>query len=85
MAAVHARVELARETLMSYRQVILPKSRDAANGLERMYQVGEVGILDILDARRELIQTEMEMLASTLDYRLALTDLNALIGGESNE
>ena len=47
-----------------------------------MYQVGEVGILDLLASRRDLIQAELEALTASLHFHLAVADLNALTGGE---
>ncbi|MBD3335541.1 MAG: hypothetical protein GF355_08490 [Candidatus Eisenbacteria bacterium] len=71
----------AAASARSLRDIVLPKARDAAETLERMYQVGEVGVMDLIDARRSLIAVELEMLAACRDAQLANEDLQLLIGG----
>lgn len=85
LAAAMASALRALDTVGRYRDHIVPKSLEAVAALERMYTVGEVGILDLLDARRELVATEEEMLSAQLEFRHALADLNALVGGEDHD
>jgi cobalt-zinc-cadmium efflux system outer membrane protein len=80
-------LETARARLMSDRVIaatlkteILPKAARAAEVLERMYEIGEVGVLEVIEARRDLMETELEGLDALLSCHLAHLDLQTLTG-----
>jgi cobalt-zinc-cadmium efflux system outer membrane protein len=68
-----------------FRDVILPKAVEVAAALERMYQLGEVDIMDVLDARRRLIEIESELLEAYLRSQLAYLQLATLTGDIEDE
>jgi cobalt-zinc-cadmium efflux system outer membrane protein len=76
----HAEATIAYEKVRSLRDVILPKARETTTALEKMYQVGEIDVMDVLDARRSRIEIESELLGALLDSRLAALRLHALTG-----
>ncbi|MFO7653376.1 MAG: TolC family protein [Candidatus Krumholzibacteriia bacterium] len=80
----HARATAAFAGVRTLRDEILPRAASAAAALERMYQVGEVQVIDVLDARRELVAVEAELLESYLAARLAHLELVTLTGEESD-
>lgn len=85
VAAAHAASLQARREALAFRDEILPRARLATEAMERLYELGEAGLIDLLDARRTMIETEMEMLAACLASHLAALDLEALWGGMNDE
>jgi outer membrane protein TolC len=81
----HGEVTLALQKAESYRDVTLPKATETAAALERMYQVGEVAVLDVLDARRDVIEIESALLETYLDSQLAFLVLTTLMGGDGDD
>jgi cobalt-zinc-cadmium efflux system outer membrane protein len=67
------------------RDLILPKAVGVAETMERMYQIGEVDIMNVLDARRRLIEIESELLTAYLGSQLAYLRLATLIGDFGDE
>jgi len=61
---------------------ILPRAEGSARTLGRAYELGEAGLLDVIDARRVLLDTRREHLGVLLDMQNACGDLAALAGLE---
>ena len=71
----------AYQRVEQYRDAIIPRARNSAESLEKMYAVGEIGLMDMLDARRSLTDTEAQLLeALDQSWRLYL-DLITTMGG----
>jgi outer membrane protein, heavy metal efflux system len=66
-----------------FNTVILPKARSTAEDMDRLYQVGEIGVTDLLDYRRSLIEIELETLDAFLEGWLAYLELIIMMGGEN--
>ncbi|MCK4413703.1 MAG: TolC family protein [Candidatus Eisenbacteria sp.] len=81
----YAVAEAALERARQFRERVVPKAAETAAALERMYQVGEVDVLDVLDARRWVIETESELLAAYLNIQLGCLELTTLTGGYDDE
>jgi cobalt-zinc-cadmium efflux system outer membrane protein len=81
----HAAAVVALEKSKSFRDVILPKASETTSALERMYQIGEVDVMDVLDARRGLIEIEAELLEANLESQLAYLEMVTLMGGDNHE
>ncbi len=64
----------------SLSEVILPKLQETSAALEQMYRVGEIGVIDILDARRTQIEVEAELTQAWLASQLAYLNLRVLMG-----
>lgn len=76
----HAAAVSAYARAHGFRDVILPKAVEVAGAMEKMYQVGEVDIMNVLDARRRLIEIESDLLEAYLDSQLAYLRLATLMG-----
>jgi len=61
---------------------ILPRAEGSARTLGRAFELGEAGLLDVIDARRVLLDTRREHLDLLLDMQNACGDLAALAGLE---
>jgi outer membrane protein, heavy metal efflux system len=62
----------ATERVRRFREVLLAAAGKAANGAEFAYTRGAIGVMDLLDARRQLYATRLESVAAQADYARAL-------------
>jgi len=65
-----------------FKEEILPRAEGSARTLGRAFELGEAGLLDVLDSRRVLLDTRREYLDLLLDMQDACGDLAALAGLE---
>jgi outer membrane protein, heavy metal efflux system len=63
----------ATERIRRFREVLLAAAEKAANGAEFAYTRGAIGVMDLLDARRQFYATRLEAIAAQADYAKALT------------
>jgi cobalt-zinc-cadmium efflux system outer membrane protein len=70
------------QTALRYRDRILPRSESAARIMEKTYRLGEASLLEVLDARRVLVETRLQHLAVLLQTQLDRSHLDALVGQE---
>jgi cobalt-zinc-cadmium efflux system outer membrane protein len=57
----------ARDVADREKTKILPRAEESARTLERTFQLGETGIIDVIDARRVLLEARREVLSSARD------------------
>lgn len=62
----------ASERVRRFREVLLAAAEKAASGAEFAYTHGAIGVMDLLDARRQLYATRLESVAAQADYARAL-------------
>jgi len=62
----------ASDRTRRFREVLLPAAEKAASGAEFAYSRGAIGVMDLLDARRQLYATQLEAVATQADYARAL-------------
>jgi cobalt-zinc-cadmium efflux system outer membrane protein len=72
----------AREVADRQKASILPRAEEAARVLERTFQLGEAGILDVIDARRVLLEARREAISSARDRDVECGALILLSGRE---
>jgi cobalt-zinc-cadmium efflux system outer membrane protein len=65
-----------------FHEEILPRAERSARTLGRAFELGEASLLDVIDARRVLLDTRREYLDLLLDMQNACGDLAALAGLE---
>ena len=68
------------ERMFRFREVLLAAAEKAAQGAEFAHSRGAIGVMDLLDARRQLIATRLESLAVSADYAKALSAWRAAVG-----
>ncbi len=61
------------ERMYRFRSVLVAAAEKAANGAEFAHSRGAIGVMDLLDARRQLVATRLESLAVSADYARALS------------
>jgi cobalt-zinc-cadmium efflux system outer membrane protein len=69
-------------TVRRFQEEILPRAERSARALGRAFELGEAGLLDVIDSRRTLLDTRREALDAQLDMQTACGDLAALAGLE---
>ena len=72
----------AGDAAARYRDLILPRVEQASATLERTYELGETGLLDVIDARRTLLEARRDQLDATLAAQLECARLQTLLGKE---
>jgi cobalt-zinc-cadmium efflux system outer membrane protein len=65
-----------------FREQVLPRAEVAARTTGRAFELGEAGLLDLIDTRRVLLDTRREYLDLLLDMQNACGDLAAVAGLE---
>ena len=77
-AACQSGVALAER----YRDKIQPNATSAAQTIERTYQLGEATLLEVLDARRTLLETRTQTLSTLAQAQAECSRLAVLAGEE---
>ena len=72
----------ASRTAVRYKDRILPQSKSAASMMEKTYQLGEASLLEVIDARRVLVETRRQYLSALIQAQLDCSRLNTLAGKE---
>lgn len=79
-SACHASVVTARRL----RDRVLPRSEAACKAIERAYQLGEASLLELVDARRTLLDSRRLTLEALGRAQLDCSDLQVLLGDVSS-
>ncbi len=75
-----ARYSAARRTALRFTATILPAAHEATRLAELSYREGETSILDLLDARRNAQDAELEDLQARLELHLLRVEIDLLTG-----
>jgi outer membrane protein, heavy metal efflux system len=75
----------AEENVRVYREEILPHAQQSVEASERLFQIGEIGLMDVLDTGRVLFQARREYQEAQLQWRLSTTRLQTLNGEIAHE
>ena len=78
----HAECLATTRTAERYRDRILPRAESVAAIMEKTYRLGEAGLLELIDARRVLVETRLRYLATLVQAQLDCSRLSALTGQE---
>ncbi len=65
-----------------YRNYLLPKAEESLRVSESAYRAGEVDVIELIDAQRELLNFELELKRSRADRFKAVGEIEKLVGGE---
>jgi cobalt-zinc-cadmium efflux system outer membrane protein len=77
-AACHASVAAATR----FRDNVVPRSESGASMTERAYQLGEASLLEVIDARRTLLDAHRFHLSALAQAHIDCSRLRALVGEE---
>jgi len=79
IAARRADLESARERVRRFDEALLKEAQRAADAAEFAYTRGAIGVMDLLDARRQLYATRLEASATRADHAKSLAAWQAAI------
>ncbi len=66
-----------------YNERILPRAESVAQVIERTYQLGEATLLEVIDARRTLLETKRQFLSTLAQAQIDCSRLREIVGEES--
>jgi cobalt-zinc-cadmium efflux system outer membrane protein len=79
------RLRTAVEQVANYRERILPKANEALHLVQRGFEEGKFGFIDLLDTQRTAAEVRLAYQTKLLELNIAQADLEALIGLLPNE
>ncbi len=79
IARSRADLDAAGERAQRFRETLSAEAQRAAEGAEFAYSKGAIGVLDLLDARRQLYATRLELSNTLADYAKSLAIWQAAI------
>jgi cobalt-zinc-cadmium efflux system outer membrane protein len=79
---VQAACSASVATATRFRNNVVPRSESAASMTEKTYQLGEVSLLEVIDARRTLLDAHRLYLSALLQAQIDCSRLGALVGEE---
>jgi outer membrane protein TolC len=75
-----SRLETLAEQIRLFQDVLIPQAREAQQSTEAAYQTGQVGVLDLLDSERVLLDVRLANERQRADFLVALAELERAIG-----
>jgi outer membrane protein TolC len=75
-----SRLQTLADQIRLFQDVLLPQAYEAQRSTETAYETGQVGVLDLLDSERVLLEVRLANERQRADYRLALAELERAIG-----
>jgi outer membrane protein, heavy metal efflux system len=78
LESAYGRYQLANQQLAAFEDGLLREAAEAVRAAETAYQLGERGILEVLDAQRVLRTVRLDFLNAQYDRQAALVDLDEL-------
>ncbi|HUE90147.1 MAG TPA: TolC family protein [Vicinamibacterales bacterium] len=75
-----ARLETLRGQVRLFNDVLIPQAEEALRSTESAYQTGQVGVLDLLDGERVLLQVRLGNARQEADFLVALAELERAVG-----
>jgi cobalt-zinc-cadmium efflux system outer membrane protein len=76
--SAYGRYQLAGQQLAAFEQGLIQEAEEALRAAETAYQLGERGILEVLDSQRVLRTVRLDLLNAQYDRQAALIDLDEL-------
>src|SRR5215471_3847241 len=80
LEGAYERYQLASQQIAAFEQNLVRQAQEALTAAEAAYQLGERGIIEVLDAQRVLHGVRTDFLNAQFDRQLALIDLDQLRG-----
>ena len=78
----YLRYQAAAHSVAEIRASVEPAARSTLNALRRGFELGKFGLMELLDARRMLLQTRGQLIDAMLEAQLAATDIVRTLGDE---
>lgn len=80
LKVAHRSASTAYAETITLQEKVLPAAQEAYAAIDKAYQQGTVGLLEVLDARRTLLEARKQHIDATGNYHAAVAELEGLIG-----
>jgi cobalt-zinc-cadmium efflux system outer membrane protein len=80
LSQAYTRMSTGFDEAVAIRDVALPPAREAFRLTHRTFEKGDLALIDVLDAERTLVELRSDYLDALIDYHLAVTEIEGLIG-----
>ncbi len=84
LKVAHRSASTAYAETITLQEKVLPAAQEAFAGMDKAYQQGTVGLLEVLDAQRTLLEARKQHIDATGNYHAAVAELEGLIGQPLN-
>jgi outer membrane protein TolC len=78
--AIGFRIETAARQILLFENTLLPQAEQALRSTEAAYSTGSLGILDLLDSERVLLDVRLGLAKLNSDYMKALAEMERAVG-----
>ena len=79
------RLRTAAQQVASYHERILPKANEALRLVQRGFEEGKFGFIDLLDTQRTAAEARLAYQQKLLELNVAQAELEALLPGNPGE
>ena len=79
------RLRTAMEQVATYRERILPKANEALRLVQRGFEEGKFGFIDLLDTQRTVAEARLAYQSKLLELNIAQADIEALLAHVLNQ
>ena len=79
------RLRTAVQQVANFRERILPKANEALRLVQRGFEEGKFGFIDLLDTQRTAAQVRLAYQHKLLELNVAQADIESLVACNSNE
>jgi outer membrane protein TolC len=70
----------ATRKIALYRDTLLPKARESLQSVEAAFRTGSANFVDLVDARRTLLEFQLMYERSLVDHAVRLAEIEMLVG-----
>ncbi|MEP6534969.1 MAG: TolC family protein [Bryobacteraceae bacterium] len=74
------RISTLREQMTVFNTTLVPQTQQSLQSAEAAYSTGSLGVLDLLDSQRVLLEVRLGLAQFTTDYMKSLADMERAIG-----
>lgn len=81
LAQAHSRLDVARQSVTTLREQILPGAQSAYDAATKGFELGKFNFLEVLDAQRTLFQARAQYQRSLAEAYRAAAEIERVLGG----
>ena len=81
LAQAHSRLDVARQSVTTLRQEILPGAQSAYDAATKGFELGKFNFLEVLDAQRTLFQARAQYQRALAEAYRAAAEIERVLGG----
>ena len=81
LAQAHSRLDVARQSVTTLREQILPGAQSAYDAASKGFELGKFNFLEVLDAQRTLFQARAQYQRALAEAYRAVAEIERVLGG----